>query len=48
MYFVGKPWQDKVRDVRKEMKKHKVDVLVITMLDELACMHKYLPYYWIY
>lgn len=34
--YAGKSWQDKVRDVRKEMKKHKVDVLVITMLDELA------------
>ena len=34
---VGKCWQDKVEDVRKELKEKSASFLVVTALDEVAC-----------
>ena len=34
----GRSWEDKVSDVRKEMEKNRASVLVVTALDEVACM----------
>lgn len=33
----GRSWQDKMEDVRREMKKKAASVLVVTALDEVAC-----------
>lgn len=41
---LGKPWQDKVEDVRKKMVGNGVAVLVVTALDEVAC--NYLIFLW--
>ena len=35
-FISGKPWQEKVNDVRKEMKELDVDLMVITATDEVA------------
>lgn len=34
---VGRTWQNKIEDVRKQMKENKSSVLVVTALDEVAC-----------
>ena len=33
----GCSWQDKMEDVRREMKKKAASMLVVTALDEVAC-----------
>lgn len=33
----GQSWQEKVKDIRNEMRKKDVSVLVVTALDEVAC-----------
>ena len=33
---LGKPWQEKVKDVREKMSELKADLLVITATDEIA------------
>ena len=37
----GKAWQSKIADIEAGMEKRGVDVLVITGLDETACMYHY-------
>lgn len=40
--FIGRSWQEKVGDVRKQMKDNNASVLVVTALDEVACELEYL------
>lgn len=35
--YAGRSWQEKLEDVRSEMKKKAASVLVVTALDEVAC-----------
>ena len=38
----GRTWQEKVSDVRAKMKESLASVVVVTALDEVACMLKLL------
>ena len=33
----GRPWQEKVEDVREELRKNQSAILLVTALDEVAC-----------
>ena len=37
MEHQGRRWQDKVEDVRKELREKSASFLVVTALDEVAC-----------
>ena len=45
--FTGKSWEDKVKEIRDEMKAKKVNVLVLSALDDVAWllvrMHPIIP-----
>lgn len=37
MWILGKPWQEKVEEVRKRLELESADMFVVTALDEVAC-----------
>ena len=38
MKFTGKSWEDKVKEIREQMKLKKADVLILSALDDVAWM----------
>ena len=36
-YVLGKSWQEKIRELRENLKKKRAYALVVTALDEVAC-----------
>ncbi len=38
--FLGRSWQEKVEDVRKELCARNSSVLLVTALDEVACEYR--------
>ena len=41
LFIIGKSWQDKVKDVIKEMDNKNSSMLLLTNLDDIACNYHF-------